>query len=454
MPVIPLGFGAYKRTAGRLPEIICRNMFVEQSPTNQAAGTVLIPFPGLVRAADGLDGPFRGMFQQAGTFSGQVVAVAGQKAYLINGGIDTELGAIPGTDRVVIDANATRAYIATGPKAFATDGVSVTELATPDSLGFSSVGYINGFFIFSQTGTSRFYWLEPGETVIDPLNFANAERGPDAIVKVVINGDEIWLFGEQTTEVWIPTGDLNAPFQRVGGRLYERGAFSRDSIAKLDNTIFWVGDDRIAYRADATPIRVSNHGIEERLSRATEIESWAFPLEGHTFWALAIVNEGSFLYDVATGEWPERQTYNRTEWRVRLGLDVNGTIYGGDAEEGILWQFDRSKATDDDGPLIRIVTGGTPLTGGRVRCNSFALECAAGWADISERPVVNLKTSDDAGNLWTDRGNVSIGRQGQYDKRVRWSRLGMIQPPGRIYRITMTDPVPWRISNAKVNEVF
>lgn len=454
MSIVPLGFGAYKREAGRLPEIICRNMFVEQSPTNQAAGTVLIPFPGLARAVDGLDGPFRGVFQQAGTFSGHILAVAGEKVYTINGGVETELGDIPGSERVVIDANATRAYITTGPQAFSTDGVTVTELATPDGLGFSSVGYINGFFIFSQTGTSRFYWLEPGETVIDPLNFANAERGPDAIVRVVINGDEIWLFGEQTTEVWIPTGDLNAPFQRVGGRLYERGAFSRDSIAKLDNTIFWVGDDRIAYRADATPIRVSNHGIEERLSTATEIESWAFPLEGHTFWALTILNEGSFLYDVATGEWPERQTYGRSEWRARMGLDANGTIYAGDAEEGILWQFDRSKSTDDDGPMIRIATGGTPLIGGRVRCNSFGLDCAAGFAAIGDDPVANLKTSDDGGNTWVDRGNVSIGKQGECGKRVRWPRLGMISPPGRVYRITVSDETPWRISNAKINEPF
>jgi hypothetical protein len=454
MTAVLLGQGSYKRTQGRLPESVLTNMYAERAPT-EASGVALLSFPGLARHVEGLDGAFRGLYQQAGTFSGDLLAVAGEKAYRIAGALETELGAIPGDERVWIAANGVRAYITTGPGAYSTDGTTVSTLVTPDSLGFSSVGYINGYFLFGQTGTSRFYWLEPGETVIDNLNFANAERGPDAILAVVILGDEIWLFGEDTTEVWIPTGDNDAPFQRVGGRLYERGCRARDTIAKMDNTIVWVGDDGIVYRADSAPVRMSEHSIEERIALGSDLEAWPFALDGHAFYALTIGGEGTFTLDVATGQWPERQSYGDTTWRARVGVNVGAQIYAGDAIEGTLWTFDRYAFEDDEGPMIRTATGTLMVSGVRAPCHSFSVDCSTGSTDDPAAvPVAVLSISDDGGNTWGDMGQAGLGRLGGYDTRLRWTRLGMMKPPGRIFKLTVSDAVSWRVSQASVGDAF
>lgn len=454
MTAVLLGQGSYKRTQGRLPESVLLNMYAERAPT-EASGVALLSYPGLKRNVEGLDGAFRGLYQQAGTFSGDLLAVAGEKAYRITGALETELGAIPGDERVWIAANGVRAYITTGPATYSTDGTTVSTLATPDSLGFSSVGYINGYFLFGQTGTSRFYWLEPGETVIDNLNFANAERGPDAILAVVILGDEIWLFGEDTTEVWIPTGDADAPFQRVGGRLYERGCRARDTIAKMDNTIVWVGDDGIVYRADAAPVRVSEHGIEERIALAADLEAWSFALDGHTFYALSMGGQGTFNLDVSTGQWSERQSYGHTTWRARVGVNVGAQVYAGDAEEGVLWAFDRYAFEDDGAPMVRTVTGALMVSGVRAPCHSFSVDCSTGSTDDpSAIPVAVLHVSDDGGNTWKDMGQGRLGRLGEYDTRLRWPRLGLMKPPGRIFRLIVSDKLSWRVSQANVGDAF
>jgi len=454
MTAIALGQGAYKRTQGRLPESVLINQYSERAPT-EASGVALLAFPGLTRNVEGLDGAFRGLYQQAGTFGGDLLAVAGEKAYRITGALETELGAIPGSERVWTAANGVIAYITTGPAAYSTNGTTVSVLATPDSLGFSSVGYINGYFLFGQTGTSRFYWLEPGETVIDALNFANAERGPDAILAVVILGDEIWLFGEDTTEVWSPTGDADAPFQRVGGRLYERGCRARDTIAKMDNTIIWVGDDGIVYRADSSPVRVSEHGIEERIALAADLGAWTFALDGHAFYALSIGGQGTFCYDVSTGQWPERQSYGSTTWRAQVGVNVGAQIYAGDAEEGILWAFDRNAFEDDGGPMVRTCTGAMLVSGVRVPCHSFSVDCSTGSTDDpAALPVATLRVSDDGGNTWKDMGQASLGKLGAFDTRLRWGRLGLVKPPGRIFELTVSDRLSWRVSQANVGDAF
>lgn len=457
MTAIPLGLSSYKRIQGRLPESLLRNMYVEPAP-NEAGKIALLSFPGLVREVDELDGAFRGLFQQPGTFSGDLLAVAGQKAYRIVGAIETELGAIPGTERVWMAANATTAYITTGPAAYSTNGATVSTLATPSSLGFSSVGTINQYFLFSQTGTSRFYWLEPGETVIDPLNFANAESGPDAIIAVVVLGDEIWLFGEATTEVWIPTGNPAAPFQRVGGRGWARGCRDRDSIAKMDNSIYWVGNDGIVYRADAQPVRVSDHTIEERIALSTSVGAWSFALDGHTFYVLTLVggaSPGTFCYDVSTKTWPERKSYGFDYWRARVGLNIGSEVYAGDILEGALWSFDREAFADDDGPMIRVCTGIMNVIGQQVPCDSFSADCSlATTVDPYDNPVATLRVSDDGGNEWKDFGHARVGKVGAYATRLRWGRLGRVQPPGRLFQLIMSDRIGWRVSQASVNEVF
>ena len=56
-----------------------------------------------------------------------------------------------------------------------------------------------------------------------------------------------------------------------------------------------------------------------------------------------------------------------------------------------------------------------------------------------------LRWSDD-GRTWSNERILNCGQAGQYKKRVYINRLGRFRQ--RLFEVSMTDPVPWRIADA------
>lgn len=173
------------------------------------------------------------------------------------------------------NANAVSETLANGSwsGAFLAGGGSpqVAEVLVPDGAGAIDVAFIAGYIIIvigeGYGVNGRFYWVEPGATSIDPLNFATAERAPDPLYSVKVIGDQFWLFGTNTTEIWYPTGDATAPFQRMQGRLFDRGIWQGTDI-RIKDQVMVVDTDGVVYAIAGSPVRVSTNGIEERIRKS------------------------------------------------------------------------------------------------------------------------------------------------------------------------------------------
>jgi hypothetical protein len=131
-----------------------------------------------------------------------------------------------GTGGNTVVTTETGANIAWGAATLANGGGTVfDEVDVPDGDGIISVGFIAQFVICvvsqGQGKNGRYYWIEPGEIIIDPLNYATAEKAPDPVWQVVVSGDKFWLPGSSSIEVWYPAGDPLAPFLRQQGILFE-----------------------------------------------------------------------------------------------------------------------------------------------------------------------------------------------------------------------------------------
>lgn len=141
-----------------------------------------------------------------------------------------------------------------------------------------SIENLSGSILVAVAGTSKFYWINPGETIIDPLNFASKESNPDNISQMVTVGDQTLIMGDGSTENWYATGNFAAPFAPVEGRVYQRGTLAGTAVLVGDAVIL-VGNDgkvySIGYTYGATATygvhRISTHGIEERIR--TQIRS-------------------------------------------------------------------------------------------------------------------------------------------------------------------------------------
>ena len=154
----------------------------------------------------------------------------------------------------------------------------LTSVDMPDALAPAAVTFIAGYVIVVPKTTNttgfngRFFWIEPGETFIRPLNFATAERSPDPLFNCRTVGDQFWLLGEKTTEVWYPTGDELIPFQRIQGQVFERGTVE-GTDAQIKDSLVLVDSDGVVYVvAGGGPKPVSDNSIEERIRRALRLE--------------------------------------------------------------------------------------------------------------------------------------------------------------------------------------
>lgn len=152
---------------------------------------------------------------------------------------------------------------------------TTSQVQMPDDVGAIDVAVINSYVIVipvQEDGyQGRFYWIEPGETTVDPLNFATAERSPDGVYGVQVFGDQFWLPGESTTEVWYVSGgnpaDPTAPvMQRLQGVVLDRGSWQNTSKAIHENLILVDADGGVFLQGQGgAPKRVSTPDIEEEI---------------------------------------------------------------------------------------------------------------------------------------------------------------------------------------------
>lgn len=151
-----------------------------------------------------------------------------------------------------------------------------TQVAVPDDVAVTGVAYISGYMIVlpaqGEGINGRFYWIEPGSTVIDPLNYATAERSPDAITQVIVFNDQFWLCGQTTTEVWYVAGDPAAPMQRLQGVVIDRGVFPGTAV-KVKDLMILIDQDGGVFAVKGGEQRISTPDIEERIRASITIQN-------------------------------------------------------------------------------------------------------------------------------------------------------------------------------------
>lgn len=143
----------------------------------------------------------------------------------------------------------------------------------PTGEGVSLVAVLNLFTWVGVNNSQKFYYIRPGETTIDALDFASKESAPDPLSDLVAVGDVMVVIGTATTEFWSATGDNDNPFAPITGRAMSRGAVPGTAVMLDERTVMLVGNDGRVYSVASTPDVVSDHGIEERIRRQLRREA-------------------------------------------------------------------------------------------------------------------------------------------------------------------------------------
>lgn len=465
MSAILLGKADYRRT-GLAPAIL-QNRFMERAPTNLRDQVALLPRPGLTNFSD-VSVAALNVYRQPGTLDDMTVAVTTNAIYSLD-----DSGAIVGTSPVVNLLGRCSITSGTGGICYLTDGaqllkltiaagetaITTTPIAMPDLASCSWVGFLSGFFLFGKAGTHQFYFLRPGETTIDALDFFSAATAPDDLKAGVVVGDELWLLGDNTTEVWTFTGNTDVPFQRQIGRAFDVGTAARDTALKVNNgtggVLVFVGHDRKVYKMEGSPIPVSEPGIEEYLRGVdlSTLSAWQFSIEGHIFYCLTVPGVATLALDLVTGLWTVFRSYERDDFRPRTSAQLaDGRWLASDSESGALQVVDVEANTDAGEAIVRECVGQIAANG-PIRCNNVVLECTMGVApDLEADPTAQLSISDDKGATWDDWQTESLGRLGETRALAAWGPQDAINRPGRLFRFRDANDAYTVIESAGFNE--
>ena len=346
-----------------------------------------------------------------------------------------------------------------------------SSYATNDSLSASNT-YLGGAgsgFTFSATTVAIGF---------DPLDLVQKSGSADPVVAVRVLNRQVWILGALTSEVWYDTGASDFAFGAIPGVFLEHGITAKNSVAKIDNCLLWLSQDREGrgvvvktngYQAE----RISTYAIEAEIQKYSVISDaigFCYQQQGHAFFILTFPTaDKTWAFEIASGQWHELAYADLNGKLHRHRASCCAFLYGlnivGDWQNGRLYKLDPENFTDNGQPIICIRTFPHLIDdGSRVTYRSFIADIQVGTfnqpstatgsdfnadfnsdfgppvtSSASTLPEVSLRWSDDRGVTYGNAMKQSMGNTGEYLTSIIWNRLGMARD--RVFEVSWSAPV-------------
>ena len=369
--------------------------------------------------------------------------------------------------------------------------------------GADVVDIVDNYFIYNNPNTQQYAASNLLSPITNPLSFASKFTGPDNLVSLIADHGQIYLLGEQTSEVWADAGIFPFAFQRIPGSSSQHGIAAKFSVSRVGNSFAYLsrnirGQAQIVMMNGYFPERISTHAVENTLVNAnvSDAIAWTYQQEGHEVYVISFpALDLTWAYDVSTGMW-HKWLYcdnfnNYHRHRGNCIANFQSMLLVGDWENGIIYELDPNAYTDN-GQNIRRLRRAPHLvadfqrqyfeelqihfqpgvgidnpnsvipSAAPVNQSPFYIYNNQNYTillgqnliigNVTDAPGVNpqamLRWSNDGGSTWSNEHWVSIGRQGKYKNRAIWRRLG--QARDRVFEVVVTDPIKAVIVSANL----
>lgn len=466
---------AYTDRVARFDAQEAINMYLEADETGGGKGgepAVMIATPGLDLLQTIGTGPIRASY----TVSNQEIAyiVSGSEVYQISGTLGTPilLSGTLGTSigPVSVADNGIQAIFVDGTGGYyvSLGDTTLITIVDPNFYPADVVTFQDGYFILNQKGTPYFFLSDLYSIDFPALNTAAKSGNSDILIAAYSNSRQLYLFGAYTTEIWWNAGvSGTTPFQRQDGRFSQVGCAAPNSIARLGETLCWLGTNAqgggIVYMLDGTmPSRISNHAVEfqiQQLGNLSGAVGYGYQEEGHYFYVLNIPgNSVTWVYDTEIKQWHKRQsTVNGFIGRTlaQNHCFLNGKHILGDYNSGNIYTFNYN--SNQDNGENRLVLRRAPAVSNALNMMFLKLvevDCQFGVGLVDDTnnpqsdvdPRIILRISRDGAATWGNPIIATMGKIGQYLHRARWQRLGKSRD--FVLEVSCTDNVRIRILSA------
>ena len=476
---IPLGDKPYSTAVISVGRELCENLYKEVSSSASAkAPYFYVKIPGLrLLSPQGSTSPCRGIFT-ASNFRTFVAAGTTFAELFEDGSSSTISTALrTSTGPVSMSDNGVHLLLVDGTDGWILDYETGAFTRLDSSLdaqagfpaGATHCRCIDTYFLANNPRTNQYGWSEPGDGLSwSGLNVGMKIGKPDNVIALEDCANMLWVVGMNSIEVHYDTGDYaNQLWSRYQGAIIEVGCCARYSVARYANNVFWLGVDNrgtvgVFTNDGFAPKRISERGIEQIIQRDAYADCVAFTFaqNGHAFYVMQFPTaDRTLVYDLTVGCW-YNWTYLRAEdgtihrWRGSFAAyNWSRNLLGDTDTDAVYWSDQAAYANDNpDGSgvnYIRVVKT-SPVgfqAGAWIRYNWFQPMFQPGMGlpydtaqGVGSDPVAMVAWSNDSGATWSNERRVSLGRQGEYQKRSRVTMCGTSR--NRQWRITVTDPSP------------
>lgn len=457
MASIPLPLHSYRLRSPPASSARLLNCYAAENPPDAKTPARLVRAPGIPLWATVGVGPIWAIFKALN----YLWVISANTLYRVdangNAAAIGKIGGVFDAQNLDIDANSQSIVVVNAPNAYYFDGTTFGQITDPDFTvrGAIDVEFIDDFLLFRQPDSDTFFGADLGSpNSFDPLNFASAEGSPDKLVGLKTDHRQVILPGETTMEIWEDIGGSGFPFQRAANGFLEIGCANGRTMAKCDNSVFWVANDYTVRRLDGlTPVVISQDAVTQFLSTATlsQAIAWSYSQDGHIFYVLS-VPEGTWVYDAVTKEWAERGTYGYNRWTFGTHAQCFGKELVGDFTSNGIGYLDPMNYTHFNA-THRMEWTYQPVYAKAERAFhdrlEVVLQTGVGLSQgQGSNPKIMLEVSDDGGISWAPCPSRSLGLLGKTQQRVFWTNLGSAYQ--RVYRMSVSDPVPITVADTQL----
>ena len=407
-------------------------------------------FPGSIRGMRNADGRLfvvagSGLYESTstGVVSRGTLATSSGYVSMVNG--ENQLALVDGANLYVLD-------------------LKTNTLAASTSagwLGSNLVEFMDGYFIFAEPSTERFYISSVDDaSTLNALDFSSADTQPDDVIAIAVARHELFLMGSRSIEVWINSGASDFPFVRYQGTPIDVGIVGYRAFTGAGSAFVWVGQSikggPYVYQLNGyQPQRISTQSVEQQLAKVTDLSQvrcYSYQEAGAEF--VAIDGPGlqtTWVYDLALQQWHERGELSNGQWspsRIEHVSFYNGRLYAAGGTK--LYTMSRNYRDLAGDPLVRERTWAHLVSPSYEPVSYRALELRCTTGDTTAGNIT-LEVSNDGGAVFGAPLIRSLGAPGRRVSRVRWGPLGTCPAGGsRVHRIRCSDAVPLTIQGATI----
>lgn len=314
------------------------------------------------------------------------------------------------------------------------------------------------------------YWCSPNNPKKwNPLDYVAAATTLDTIKRVIAVGGQLWMIGEETTEIWRTSGSsgsFDTPISRVSSRTDGIGAINGDSVAVFRDSVFFVGGGRNGYgqafMGNGSEIKsISTDAMNQEWAKYNNLEdavSWTYSEEGRDYWVVTFRTANvTWVYNINADMWHKRSSRTLGDvwyyWKANMCVRSFGMNIVAELNGKKLYRMALDIHTEDGNPIVRMrrcphISKGNKLLRHAsltidLECGHYSLESGQG-----SDPQIMLRAYDGGGRIPREERWKSAGLLGQYDRRVKWMRLGSARD--RVYEIKVSDPIKWVFRGARI----